>query len=59
MAQENISGISPGATTGLQNNRRISGFGCLHDGNDLFKVVDVERWQAVIILSRVIEKLSH
>jgi hypothetical protein len=55
VAQKGFAGVLAGACGALQDDRAVHGIGGLHDGVDLFHVVDVERRKAVAVFRRVIE----
>jgi hypothetical protein len=44
---------------GLQDDRAVGFLRCFHDGLNLLQVVDIERWHAITVLSRVIQNLSQ
>ena len=59
VAQERLASVFAGACRGLHDHRRIQLVGPFHDGPDLFHVVDVERRQAVVVFSGVVEQLAQ
>jgi hypothetical protein len=59
MAQEVFPSVVPGTTGSLQDNRTVGFVRRLHDGLDLLHVIDVERGNAIAILSRVVEQETH
>ena len=59
MLQKTLPGIFSGTGRGLHDHWRIELGGCGHDRLHLFKIVDVERWNAVIVFGSVIQQLSH
>jgi hypothetical protein len=59
VAQEGLAGIGTGTGGTLQDHRAVGLVGGLHDGLDLFHVVDVESGQAVAIFGGVVEQLTQ
>jgi hypothetical protein len=59
VAQEGLAGIGTGAGGTLQDHRAVGLVGGLHDGLDLFHVVDVEGGQAVAVFGGVVEQLTQ
>ena len=59
LAQEGLARVLASARRGLQDHRAVGGLRGLHDGLDLFQVVDVEGWHAVAVLGRMVEQLSQ
>jgi len=58
VAQVGLTGIFARTSRGLQNDRAIGLLRGFHDGNDLFKVVDVERGHAIVVFSGVVKHLT-
>jgi hypothetical protein len=56
---EGLAGVLAGAGAGLQDHRRAGFLGGLHDGLDLFQVVDVEGRNAVAVFGGVVQQLAH
>ena len=58
LAQKRFAGILAGAGRRLQNDRAVAGVRRLHDGENLFKVIDVECGHTVLAVSCMIEQLA-
>ena len=56
---EGLTGVLACARAGLQDDRRTDFVGGLHDGLDLFQVVDVKRWDAVAVGCGMVEQFAH
>jgi len=59
VTQIGLAGIFAGAGGALHDHRGVALGGGFHDRLNLFQVVDVERRQAVTVLSSVIQQLTH
>ena len=59
VAEEGFARVFAGAGGGLHDHRGVELVGGLHDGPDLFHVVDVEGGQAVAVFGGVVEQLAH
>jgi len=59
MAQERLAGVGTRPGRALQDHRAVGGGGGLHDGLDLFHVVDVEGRQAVAVFGGMVEQLTQ
>jgi hypothetical protein len=59
LGQDDVVGVAAGPSRGLDDDRRVDGFSRLHDRQALFHVVDIIGRQAVVVLGRVVEKLSQ
>jgi len=59
MAQERLTRIGTGTRGALHDNRAIGLVRRLHDGMHLLHIVDVEGRHAEVILSRVVQQLTH
>ena len=57
--QHNVVGIGPRTARCLDDDRRIHGNGCGHNGQRAFHIVDVEGRNTVAVLCSVIQQLSH
>ncbi len=58
VAQEGLAGIGTRTGGTLQDHRGIHGSSGLHDGLNLFHVVDVERGQAIAVFGGMVEQLT-
>ena len=56
---ERLTGVLACTRAGLQNDRRTDLVGGLHNGLDLFEVVDVESGDAVAVDRSVVEQFAH
>ena len=59
LKQVEILGELTGAAAGLHDDRRLGFLRGLHDGLNLFHIVDVESADAVTALGGLVEKLTH
>ena len=59
VTQERLAGVGTRTGRTLQNHRAVGRSGGLHDGLDLFHIVDVESRQAVTIFGGVVEQLTQ
>ena len=58
LAQKCFAGIFTRAGRGLQNHWAVAGIRCLHDGQNLLQVVDVESRQAIAVFGSVVQQLA-
>ena len=58
LRQHHVVGVGAGAARRLDDDRRVTGLGRLHDGEALLHVVDVECRHAVTVFGGVIEQLA-
>ena len=59
MPQKCLAGVTSGTAGGLNDNRAVDGVGGLHDRNDLFQIIDIERRNTEVVFGRVIEQQAH
>ncbi|MDT4883623.1 hypothetical protein FQZ97_1196800 [compost metagenome] len=59
MLDEGFTRVFAGAGAGLQDDGRAGFLGGLHDGLDLFEVVDVEGRNAVAVGGGVVQQFAH
>ncbi len=58
LAQEGFAGIFARPGRCLQDHRAAAGIGCLHDGEDLFEVIDVKCRHTILVVRCMIEQLA-
>ena len=57
--QKCLTGVLSGTPGGLDNNRAVDGIGGLHDRDDLFQIIDIERRNAEVVFGRVVKQQAH
>ena len=57
--EHDVIGVGACAARCLNDDRRIQRGRCVHDGERLFHIVDVERRHAIVVFRRVIEQLTQ
>ena len=59
MLDKRLARVFARASGGLQNHRCADFISCSHDSLHLFKIVHIERWNAVAVFGGVVEQLAH